>query len=374
MPIEPPSFRGSNSNGQPSEMSKSVLIVGAGPTGLTAAVELTRLGHQVTIIDKRPGRAQLSRAVGILPASMKILEPSGVAQSIGQEAVRFSSFAFYHEAREITRIPFGQNTDGSDVVLGLPQDRTEAHLSEALSSANVSVAYGTAFESLKQEEDGVTASFGGTQKRFDFLLGADGVRSSVRQSLGLSYDGFEIPGKWSIADVDARDWPEPDVFKGYLIPDGNVAIVAPMTPTRFRVIASVEDALSALPVPMPVGSLHRSGAFTISVRQSPSYGNGRVYLAGDAAHCHSPAGGRGMNLGIADAADFAERLNTETLDGYSASRHQIGKKTIDFSEEMRSNIMSESPLRRKLVEMGIHVVGSVPPLARKFAQRFAGDL
>lgn len=355
-------------------MRKTILVVGAGPTGLTAAVELTRLGHDVTIIDKRPGRAQLSRAVGILPASMQILEPCGVARCIRQEAVRFSAFAFYHEATEITRIPFGRHTDGSDTVLGLPQDRTEAHLSDALNGMGVGVSYGTAFETLQQDEQRITASFGGTQARFDYLLGADGVRSAVREGLGLPYDGFEIPGKWSIADVDASDWPEPTVFKGFLIPDGNVVIVAPIAPTRFRVVASTPDALAALPVPMPVDTLHRSGAFTISVRQTPHYGKGRAYLAGDAAHCHSPAGGRGMNLGIADASDFAARLTAGSLDGYSAARHQIGKKTIDFSEEMRSNIMSDSPLRRMLVETGIWVVGHVPPIAHKFAQRFTGDL
>lgn len=355
-------------------MRKSTLIVGAGPTGLTAAVELTRLGQDVTIIDKRPGRSQLSRAVGILPASMRILESSGVAERIRQEAVRFTAFAFHHEATEIARIPFGRQADGSDTVLGLPQDRTEAHLSEALNEMDVTVSYGTTFETLHQDEEGVTASISGSQARFDYLLGADGVRSSVRQSLGLPYDGFDVPNKWSIADVDAPDWPEPTVFKGYLIPDGNVVIVAPMSPTRFRVVASTEDALAALPVPMQVENLHRSGAFTISVRQTSHYSEGRACLAGDAAHCHSPAGGRGMNLGIADAAEFAERLTSGTLGGYSVSRRRIGKKTINFSEEMRSNIMSDSPLRRTLIETGIRIVGNVPPIAHKFAQRFAGDL
>ena len=355
-------------------MGKSILVVGAGPTGLTAALELTRLGHEVTIIDKRPGRAQLSRAVGILPASMRILETSGVAQRIREEAVHFSAFAFYHEATEITRIAFGQSGDGSDTLLGLPQDRTEAHLSDVLNDMNVSVSYGTAFEGLQQDEDGVTAGFGGGRRRFDHVLGADGVRSAVRQHLGLPYDGFDIPAKWSIADVDAPDWPEPTVFKGFLIPDGNVAIVAPLGPTRFRVIASTDDALAALPVPMRVENMRRSGAFTISVRQTPSYSKGRVHLAGDAAHCHSPAGGRGMNLGIADAADFAVRVTDDTLDEYSAVRHEIGKKTIDFSEGMRKNLMTDSPLRRALVEAGIKLVGSVPPIAHKFAQRFTGDL
>ncbi|MEM1129716.1 MAG: FAD-dependent oxidoreductase [Pseudomonadota bacterium] len=355
-------------------MQKSILIVGAGPTGLTAAVELARLGHAVTIIDKRQGRAQLSRAVGILPASMKILEPSGVAQHIREEAVRFSAFAIYHEAKEIGRIPLGQNADDSDATLGLPQDRTEAHLSAALADRNVSVAYGTALETLDQDENGVTAGFGGNRTRFDYVLGADGVRSKVRQILGLPYDGFEIPEKWSIADVDAPDWPEPTVFKAYMIPGGNVVVVAPMTPTRFRVVSSTEDALSALPVPMPYENLRRTAAFTISVRQTPHYDTGRVYLAGDAAHCHSPAGGRGMNLGIADAADFAQRLNTETLDGYSEARHEIGEKTIEYSEKMRKSAMSENPVQRKLVETGYWVIGRVPAIAHKFAERFAGDL
>lgn len=355
-------------------MGKSVLVVGAGPTGLTAAVELTRLGHDVTIIDKRPGQAQLSRAVGILPASMRILAPSGVAERIRAEAVAFTAFCFHHEAKEIARIPFGAKDDGSETVLGLPQDRTEAHLSDVLGEAGVFVRYGTSFEGLEQEGDGVLVRFGDGEGRFDFVLGADGVRSAVRTCLGLPYEGFDIPGKWSIADVDAPGWPEPTVFKGYLIGKGDVVIVAPLSPTRFRVVSSTPDALAALPVPMAVTHVRRASAFTISVRQTPRYGLGQVYLAGDAAHCHSPAGGRGMNLGIADAAEFAERLDAGTLEGYSASRHEIGKKTIAFSEDMRRNMMSDSALRRALAEVALSVVGHVPPLARAFAKRFSGDL
>ncbi len=355
-------------------MSKTILIVGAGPTGLTAAVELARFGHQVTIIEKRPGTSQLSRAVGILPASMQILHASGVADRIRQEAVRISAIALYHEAKEITRIPFGRSADGHDTILGLPQDRTEAHLSDALNAMGVSVSYGTPLEAFRQDERSVTASFGGTQAKFDYLLGADGVRSPVRQILGLPFDGFDIPGKWSIADVETSEWLEPTVFRRFLIPGGNVVVVAPMAPTRFRVISSTEDALASLPVKMPVEKLRRSAAFTLSVRQTPQYGKGRVYLAGDAAHCHSPAGGRGMNLGIADAADFAERLTAGTLAEYSAVRHAVGKKTIAFSEDRRRNVMSDSPWRRTLMETGIRIVGRVPPIAHKFAERFTREL
>jgi len=112
-------------------------------------------------------------------------------------------------------------------------------------------------------------------------------------------------------------------------------VVAPMGGNRYRLVASHENALQALPLPLNVTTIHREGHFNISVRQAETYSKGRVHLAGDAAHCHSPVGGRGMNLGIADAAELAERMVEGDLSGYSSFRHSEGEEAIQITERGR---------------------------------------
>lgn len=345
-----------------------ILIVGAGPTGLTAAVELARRGIVPRVIDKRPGPSELSRAVGILQRSMDILAPSGVADKIRAEAVRFDGIAFHKGARRIAKFPL--NFDDRTRLFGLPQDRTEHLLARAFERYGGKIEFGTSFEGLSQDEAGLRVQLGGTVQSFDHLIGADGAHSDVRAALGLDFPGFDLPGQWSIADVDSPDWRDPKTFQGFLLPRGEVCIVAPLEATRFRVIASQPDALAALPVPMNVTQVRRSGVFTISVRQVTDYAVGRVYLAGDAAHCHSPAGGRGMNLGIADAADLAGRLIDGGLGGYHAARHAEGAHVLAFSEGLRKTVQATSPLRRAVMPRVMKMVAAIPPFQRAAMRYF----
>lgn len=349
-------------------MAVRVLVAGAGPTGLTAAVELARRGVDVTVIEKRAGPSELSRAVGILPGSMEIFARSGTADGIRAEAVAFSALMIHRGATRVATLPI--NFDDRSRLLGLAQDRTEQHLADALARYGRTIAFAAPLERFEQDADGVTAHYGGRTGRFDYLVGADGVHSTVRNHLGLAYDGFELPDDWSIADVVSPDWPDPTAFKGYLLPRGRVAVVAPLEAHRFRVIASTADALATLPVPMAVSETRRTGAFRIQVRQVERYRVGRVFLAGDAAHSHSPAGGRGMNLGIADAADLAARLTGGGLDSYEAARRAAGRHVIAFSERARRLAQARGGGRRALLFALLGVIDRVPPLARTAAHRF----
>lgn len=346
----------------------NILIVGAGPTGLTAAVELARRGVLPRVIDKRSGPSELSRAVGIQQRSMDILTPSGVADEIRTEAVRFDGVAFHTGARRVAK--FALNFDDRSRLYGLPQDRTEHFLARALARFGGRIEYDTPFEGLTQDDTGLRAQLGGTQAVFDHVIGADGAHSAVRAALGLGFPGFDLPGQWSIADVESPDWRDPQTFQGFMLPHGNICIVAPLEAARFRVIASLPDALAALPVPMNVTNIRRSGAFAISVRQVTDYAVGRVYLAGDAAHCHSPAGGRGMNLGIADAADLAGRLIDGGLAGYHAARHAEGAHVLAFSEGLRKAMQSKSPLRRMVMPRVMKLIAAVPPIQRAAVRYF----
>ena len=345
-----------------------ILIVGAGPTGLTAAVELARRGVMPRIIDKRSGPSNLSRAVGIQQRTMDILTPSGAAEEIRKEAVCFDGVAFHSGPRRIAKLAL--NFDDKSRLYGLPQDRTEHFLARAFARYGGKIEYDTPFEGLTQDETCARVQMGGTESPFDHVIGADGAHSAVRKALGLDFPGFDLPGQWSIADVESPDWRDPQCFQGFLLSHGDICIVAPLEAARFRVIASRPDALAALPVPMNVTNIRRSGAFTISVRQVTDYAVGRVCLAGDAAHCHSPAGGRGMNLGIADAADLAGRLVDGGLVGYHAARHAEGAHVLAFSETVRKAVQSKSPLRRMVMPWVMKLVAAVPPFQRAAVHYF----
>ena len=342
-----------------------ILIVGAGPTGLTAAVELARRGYLPAVIEKRDGVSNLSRAVGILPRSMDLLAPSGVSAAIAAEAEPIRAVAFHFGARRIADVAIRSDRK----LLGLAQDRTEHHLRDALRRYGGDVRFGARLEGLTQTDDMVCAVINGNEERYDYVLGADGVKSSTRAALGLAYDGYELPGRWSIADVHATGWPHAGSFCGYLMKGGHVAVAVPLEATRFRVIADSEDALAALPVPMPVTKIRRQADFTISIRQVTHYQRGRVFLAGDAAHCHSPVGGRGMNLGIADACEFARRMAEGDLEGYHDARHHVGATTIRTTERLRRLLMADTVWARATLRMAFFGISTLPPLRRVFLRR-----
>lgn len=346
-------------------MAPKVLIVGAGPTGLTAAVELARQGIVPTLIEKRSEPSGFSRAVGIQPSSMDIFARSGADSVIRDEAVMFQGVRFHRGAERVTEFPL--NFDQRSRLWGLAQDRTETHLAEILRGLGGEIRFRTPFKALTEHDGGVDATFGGHTERFDYVIGADGVQSSVRSAVGIAYDGFDLVDTWSIADIHAPTWQGGAWFMGYLLPKGNVAVVVPMEKTRFRVISSTPDALAALPVPIEVTELRRSGVFRISVRQAPRYQTRRVFLAGDAAHAHSPFGGRGMNLGISDAADLAGRIVAGDVEGYHAARHRVGAHVVKFSERGRRTLQSKSRVMRGLVVAALRAVGTVPALGRAAA-------
>jgi len=350
-----------------------VLIIGAGPTGLTAGMELARRGIDAVIIDKRAGGSTLSRAVGIVPMSLKLLEPSGVTARLIAEGQQMQNVKFYAGDTLAATVPLQVKHPkyGHDFILMLPQDQTEAALRDKLAELGGTVRYSTEFAGLSQDENKVTVTLAdGTTESYDYAIGADGIRSSVRPALGLDYPGHELPDKWSIADVNCTGWQNPKDFTICVLPEGKVAVVAPIAENRCRVISNTSDSVKTLPLPMTVTHVNRAGEFEISVRQVAQYRTGRVFLAGDAAHCHSPVGGRGMNLGIADACELADCLQSGDLDRYGAVRHKEGAATIKGSEGVRKMVSSTSPLTRTAFRTALRLVNNVGFIQARMAEGF----
>jgi len=356
-------------SGQSSE--KKILIVGAGPTGLTAAVELSRMGIIPEIIDRKDCPSPLSRAVGIIPNSLNILKPSGVTNQLVEEGVKFRYFQLFKGNKMLVRVSLKGGHPEWDFAVALAQDRTEHALIEGLKRFGGSVEFGSELTGIRLEGDGVFVRINnGPEQKYDFVLGADGIHSATRELLGIEYPGFDLPETWSIADVNAVNWPYPETGTICLLPHAEMVVIVPLEENRYRVVSNTEDALATVPLKLEVTKKHREGQFTISIRQVKEYRRGNVFLAGDAAHCHSPAGGRGMNLGIADAAEWAKRIIENDLDGYSQLRQEAGAETIALSERMRKTITSPNPLIKLLLILLGYLIKYIPPLERRAAKTF----
>ena len=347
-----------------------VLIAGAGPAGLTTAVELARRGIVSDVIDLRESGSGLSRAVGILPASLEILKPSGVTGKLLATGMKVRQVRIYRHSSLALALPLKGSGADDEFVLGLAQDRTETHLRDVLSELGGTVRYGTELVDLRQDANKVTVEMrDGAKAEYDYVVGADGGRSTTRELLNIDFRGHDLPETWSIADVDAEGWPHANAFTVCQLSGGDVVVVVPLEPNRFRVVSNTEDALAALPLNLNVTNIRRAGEFKISIRQAAQYGVGRVFLVGDAAHCHSPVGGRGMNLGIADGAELARRMVEGGLEGYGEARHKVGKEVIAFSEAFRKVMTSRNPFTRFLVLAVLRTASFMPALQRQFAKK-----
>ena len=205
-----------------------VLIVGAGPTGLTAGVELARRGIHVEVIDKKTGPSKLSRAVGILPNSLGILAPSGVTNHLLNEGIKIQEVRVFCEEQQILSLSLKGGRSDWDYVTALAQDRTEEILRKALLEFGGSVTFSRELIHLDQSfERVVVGTSDGQESAYDIVIGADGINSKVRESLGIEYPGFDLPETWSIADVDAKNWPNTGVFTICLLSGGRFVVIAP---------------------------------------------------------------------------------------------------------------------------------------------------
>ncbi|MGB1011222.1 MAG: FAD-dependent oxidoreductase [Thiolinea sp.] len=358
----------------PEQKALNILIIGAGPTGLTAALELARYGVKTDIVDKKMEPSTLSRAVGIMPVSIELLRPFGVGDAILREGVPLQKVMFHREERRLAFLDFSDITEPGNTIIGLAQDRTETLMSEALQTFGVEVKYDHIVTVVEDCADHVKVSFAnGDTGNYDWVIAADGVRSVVREQLNIPFVGYDLPEDWSIADVDIGEKYEQGLFSAWLGEDGKPTIIVPIDVQRVRVVSATSDALKSLPKAvlsnLDVSHVRRSGTFTISVRQAETYHKGRILLAGDAAHCHSPVGGRGMNLGIADAVAAAQAILNHSPDEYSCQRHLAGARVIRETERARKLIVSESPVAKLFLTVMLGMVEKLPFMKKRMLRQ-----
>ena len=354
----------------------SVLVAGAGPVGLAAANRLARNGAAVRIVDRAEAATPFSRALAINIRTLDLLAASGLSDKLIAAGQKIHRMILHAGDRRLAVLHLDRLVHRFNFILSLPQSWTERLLAEDLAALGVRVERGTALVGFTQSDHGVNATLdgggGAVTARADYLVGADGAHSRVREVLGLEYPGAAHHHRWSLADV-RLDWPyADDTVSLFMNPDGAVLLVIPMGDRRFRAVATVPDVLSRLPFGRPAGAPIWQAEFTTSHRIVERYRAGRVYLCGDAAHIHSPAGGRGMNLGIEDATVLADRIRGGGLETYSADRRRIGQSIIRQTDALLAAAARRDPLGRALRDLAIRLLLPLEPVQRRIRQRLMG--
>lgn len=335
-------------------MRQEVLIVGAGPTGLAAALFLARGGYGVTIIDKHARRLPFSRAIAVWPDCLKLLAESGVEHAIAARA-RPVAAAMIHDGserdRNRPRARFAAPVDAEGrQILFLEQAKTEEELERAALAAGAVLERPVSLAALDRHEDHAVARLRDaageeTLRRFDWVIGADGFHSEVRETLGIPFEVTKRPEQWFLADIEAY-WPFPAELVIMPLPDG-MRVALRLPGGLVRTIAFRAEHTLDLPG-LAADRVIWQSAFDVHFAQAPRYGEGRVWLAGDAAHVHSPVGGRGMNMGIMDAHTLSQAIASGDPAFYERERHALAAEFIRVNRTI-SAIIGATGWRGRLV-------------------------
>jgi len=377
-------------------MTQAVLVAGAGPVGLTMAMALKRRDVAVRVIDRAPARTDKSKALVLWPRTLELLETQGCAEAFVQAGMPCRHASIHAGDRELIRLALDTVATRFPFALMLPQSETERLLEEALGRLGLEVERRVELVSFAEKAGSVTAELrhpdGRTETAtFAALIGCDGAHSTVRHGLSVQFEGSTEPSDWILADAIIDGPLPPDEMMIVWQPDGILAFF-PIIGGRFRVIADTPTAGNEAPPTLaevqalldargPKGlRVHDPvwlSRFTINERKVGEYRRGRVFLAGDAAHIHSPAGGQGMNTGMQDAFNLAWKLalvwhgaaSEALLDAYSPERSAIGDQVLHNATQMTHVAILRNPILQQIRNAAAGVLGHLPALRHRMVEQ-----
>ena len=377
-------------------MKTEILVVGAGPVGLTLALALRRQGLAVRIVDKSAARTDKSKAVVIWPRTLELLDIQGCAQAFVDAGVPARGARILGEGRELVHAHFDLARSAFPFALLIPQSETERLLEQLLAATGVQVERQVELLSFADDGRQVSATLRHADGREEsttaaWLAACDGAHSTVRHALGLAFDGDTMDTGWILADVLIDGDLPNDVMTIGWQPEGVMAYF-PMGGRRFRVIAETGSASDTSdPTLAQVQALIDSRGpqglrahdpvwlshFRINERKIKDYRHGRIFLAGDAAHIHSPAGGQGMNTGMQDVFNLAWKLALvhsgkaapALLDSYSPERSAIGDQVLSSTGRMTRVALLHNPLLRELRDLAVGTLSRLPAIQQRLVDQ-----
>jgi 2-polyprenyl-6-methoxyphenol hydroxylase-like FAD-dependent oxidoreductase len=352
----------------------NILIVGAGPTGLTAAIELARRGMRPRIVSRNAGPVHESRALAINRRSLAILQPCGATGRLLAMGKRMRGLNLRTAERDLVHAAFPDRDEPIPLLQVVPQSEIEQVLVEVLNGFGIQVEWNTELTRLTdphRPQAELRGPRGSEIVAPGLLIGADGAHSLVRHALGIPFPGSAYETEWGLADVRVTtDLALDEAHAFDLAPV--LLVVIPMRENLVRLISDHRDVLAHVPPRIAVEEVVWESPFRISHRQAETYQKGRVFLAGDAAHIHSPVGARGMNLGIEDAAWLAWLIAEGRTERYTAQRWPVGRKVIRTVDPATRLMAADSAVPKWLRRNVLPLVMNAEPLRRRLIGRFVG--
>jgi 2-polyprenyl-6-methoxyphenol hydroxylase-like FAD-dependent oxidoreductase len=377
-----------------------VLIIGAGPTGMTAAIELRRAGLEVRVIDKSTHLARWSQALVVQARTLEQFQRYGIAQAAVSRGRKLIGARTFSDGKQIVHFQFDQVPSRYPFLLFLPQSETEALLNEHMESLGVKAERAVELTSLTPRSDGVVATLqhpdGKTEEvTANWVIGCDGAHSLVRERSGIPFEGHGIQLRFSLGDFEVEGPDKPVDELVVHLHHGDVIFSAPLSEKLTRVIVAkhaeaaggegwttpdgelairdFQQALDDAGVRIRLLGAEWMTPFHVNDRQAERYRAGNIFLAGDASHIHSPIGGQGMNTGIQDAANLcwkiaaAERgseAREQLLDSYQTERAEVGRALLAATERVLKLTTTESSLAMKARDLLAPHITELSPVQR----------
>jgi 2-polyprenyl-6-methoxyphenol hydroxylase-like FAD-dependent oxidoreductase len=363
----------------------AVLVVGAGPVGLTMAAELRRYGVELRIIDKSASRTDKSKALVLWSRSLELIQRMGCVDRFLAAGAPVHGARISNGAKRIADVTFDNVASPYPFALMIPQSETERLLEEHLAELGTKVERFTELASFEVLSDGVIANLRGSNGKeervtVDWLIGCDGAHSAVRHGLGAEFEGSTEPSDFALADLRLEGL-HPDKLDVFWHAKGILAFF-PIVGDRYRVIADLGPAKNASGLTDPTleemqalveqrgpGNIHLHdpywlASFRINERKVKDYRRGQIFLAGDAAHIHSPAGGQGMNTGMQDAFNLAWKLamvikgtaKPSLLDSYSIERSAVGDRVLHNATQLTEVALLRNPIAQAARNFGAKIL------------------
>ncbi|MGJ0454392.1 MAG: FAD-dependent monooxygenase [Methylocystis sp.] len=372
------------------EKIEDVLIVGAGPTGLSLAITLRQYGVRVRIIDRATQPSSVSKALALWSASLEAMQSMNVVDDFLRDGARLNALCIGDGGRQLARMEVGEGIDSPfPFPLLLPQSETERLLTMRLSALGVTVERGVELAGLAQDDDGVMATLNHADGRTEmararYLVGCDGARSEVRRALDIPFEGSTEPQTFLLGDVriDGGGLDHKNIYLWWR--RGGTVALFPFEEDTWRIFAVRENDSAADILPTldelqshadrygPPGMRLRDpswlSVFKINERVAARYRVGRCFLAGDAAHVHSPAGGQGMNTGIQDAVNLGWKLAYALagigdpnllLDSYEPERRAIAQNVVKAAEQKLHLAFSSGAAMRIVKDIAVSLLGNL---------------
>ncbi|GAB3481713.1 FAD-dependent monooxygenase [Nocardiopsis coralliicola] len=365
-----------------------VIVVGAGPTGLLLAGDLARDGIPVTVLERRTEESNLTRAFALHARSLELLDMRGLADGLVAGGSPVPEVRITLDDGGTAALDMRHPESRFPFVLVLAQARTEAALLRRARDLGVEIVHGAEVDRIAQGAASVTVgTAGGAEYTADYAVGCDGAHSSVRRLIGAEFAGRSYPTRILLADV-RLDRSLPRAILPVLGRDG-VALLPPYGDGWYRAIVwdrRTQDVPDD--APLTIGDLRDSliriagsalglaemgwsTRFLSERRQADRYREGRVLLAGDAAHVHSPVGGMGMSTGLQDAANLSWRLTAQLrgwappwlLDSYETERHPVGRTALRLTDALNTLVNGPAAIRAVRPRLVPRML-SVPGVAR----------